>query len=775
MTDKAAIIREAQKYLAKGQIDKAISEWEKFISESPDGNTFNTIGDLYLKKGDKKSAVESFHKAANYFRREGFSLKALALYKKVLNVNTGDADALYALGELSEEKGLATDATKYYLATADSLSKEGKKDRLLDLYQKILSLSPANVPLRNKVAEIFLKEGLSTDAAREYLHIAKIYDAKSDIPKATEYYQKVLEIQPQNREVAMGIGHLYEKTGEMANALTCMKEAAALFPEDVEVLFRYAELSVATNSDDTAKKHLIKIVGMEPNHLKARRLLGEIYLKEGAHEKALEEYLPVIDDLILQENFDESIRLLEPFKQIDPVETSKRLVSIYKHLGDNDQVYSELNSLGDSLRDMGIVDEAVACYQEALDIRPNDMRLRELVEELSGKQEAVETPPEKEAITVRITEGEKTAEELFMEADVFSRYGLLNEAIKILEGLKLKEPQNLDVHLRLKALYAETSDKESLVTEYIVLHELYKRKGDSANSEKMLTEALEINPDDPRLAERGASQFKIEPTSYAGAPTGGFGEVPAEEEEIEDYEEALSEADFYMRQGLTQEAAKILERLHRLFPENKDVAERLTNLGQSSEAAETPISFHEGLEEQPFGGGAAAELPQEEIPVVMEPEVEEPVFDEKIIERPVFPEVIHEELSGEETEEVVEENVEQPAEKKTEYEEFSFSDHDLVDAQEIPEPELDSDVLEIFQEFKKGLEGELSDEDSETHYNLGIAYKEMGLIDDAIKEFQTSRNDSKRSMQSSTMLGVCYMEKACSLLPSISCQRPSRR
>src|SRR5512135_81713 len=173
MADKSVIIREAQKYLAKGQIDKAISAWEKLINESPDGNTYNIIGDLYLRKSDKKSAVESFHKAANYFRREGFSLKALALYKKVLNVNPGDADALYALGELSEEKGLTTDATKYYLATADSLSKEGRKDRLLEIYQKILALSPSNVPLRNKVAEIFLKEGLSADAAKEYFHIAK--------------------------------------------------------------------------------------------------------------------------------------------------------------------------------------------------------------------------------------------------------------------------------------------------------------------------------------------------------------------------------------------------------------------------------------------------------------------------------------------------------------------------------------------------------------------------------------------------------------------------
>ena len=57
-------------------------------------------------------------------------------------------------------------------------------------------------------------------------------------------------------------------------------------------------------------------------------------------------------------------------------------------------------------------------------------------------------------------------------------------------------------------------------------------------------------------------------------------------------------------------------------------------------------------------------------------------------------------------------------------------------------------------------EQELEDDDSETHYNLGIAYKEMGLVDDAIKEFQISRNDPRRFVQSSTMLGVCYMENS---------------
>ncbi len=67
--------------------------------------------------------------------------------------------------------------------------------------------------------------------------------------------------------------------------------------------------------------------------------------------------------------------------------------------------------------------------------------------------------------------------------------------------------------------------------------------------------------------------------------------------------------------------------------------------------------------------------------------------------------------------------------------------------------------MEIFDEFKKGLEKELEEEDYETHYNLGIAYKEMGLTDDAIREFQSSRKDPERFLPSSTMLSACYMEK----------------
>jgi len=65
----------------------------------------------------------------------------------------------------------------------------------------------------------------------------------------------------------------------------------------------------------------------------------------------------------------------------------------------------------------------------------------------------------------------------------------------------------------------------------------------------------------------------------------------------------------------------------------------------------------------------------------------------------------------------------------------------------------------IFREFKKGVEQQLSPEDHETHYNLGIAYKEMGLTDEAIGEFQVASKDPLHAVECCSMLGLCFLEK----------------
>ncbi|NWF52522.1 MAG: tetratricopeptide repeat protein [Nitrospirae bacterium] len=656
MLDKASIIREVQKHLAKGQIDKAIVEWEKLIKEYPDGNTYNALGDLYLKKGDRKNAINSFYEGAKFFKKEGFSHKALGLYKKILNINPADADSLISLGEISEERGLKTDAIKYYFAAADSLSKEGKKEAIFDIYNKILNISPTNIPFRSKIAEIYIKEGLKSEAAKEFLNIAKIFEEKGDIEKSLEYYKKALETQPSYKDAILGINYILAKTGDLEKALEHIKEASILFPEDSDIHIRCAEIHLQAGMLDKAKDYIEKITEIEPSNIKAIKLSGEIYLREGQKEKAWMKYLPVINEMLLEMENDDAIKLLESFKNIDSIETGKRLITLYRQKGDNPKVANELLSLADVYSSKDMQKEALECYKEVLLIKPDDQSIKSKVVEFEKKL----------ALEEFSSLDEKASDKDLLEVDIFLKYGLIEDAKNLLEEVKKREPENIGLHHRIKSFYINTEDKEQAITECIILSELYEKAGDIEKKKQIIKEAYELSPNDPRLA--GIAEVSPTEETITSMPLG----APS----IEDYIEEITEADFYIRQGLIDEAKEILERLQKLFPENEEIKQKLASLPQA----------YESLEEETL-------------------------------------------LS------------------------------ETVESEAVTEPAFDSDVLSIFNEFKKGIEKELGNENHDTHYNLGLAYKELGFLDDAIKEFKLACDDPKNFISSSSMLSICYMEK----------------
>ena len=70
-----------------------------------------------------------------------------------------------------------------------------------------------------------------------------------------------------------------------------------------------------------------------------------------------------------------------------------------------------------------------------------------------------------------------------------------------------------------------------------------------------------------------------------------------------------------------------------------------------------------------------------------------------------------------------------------------------------------ADFQHILQEFRNGLEKSISVDDAESHYDLGIAFREMGLLDDAISEFQTAARSRSKRVGSIEALGGCFLDK----------------
>ena len=70
----------------------------------------------------------------------------------------------------------------------------------------------------------------------------------------------------------------------------------------------------------------------------------------------------------------------------------------------------------------------------------------------------------------------------------------------------------------------------------------------------------------------------------------------------------------------------------------------------------------------------------------------------------------------------------------------------------------EEDFKQVFDAFKKGVQEQIGEDESEAHYDLAIAYKEMGLLDDAIEQLDLVRRSGKLQIESLSLMAICEVE-----------------
>ena len=71
-----------------------------------------------------------------------------------------------------------------------------------------------------------------------------------------------------------------------------------------------------------------------------------------------------------------------------------------------------------------------------------------------------------------------------------------------------------------------------------------------------------------------------------------------------------------------------------------------------------------------------------------------------------------------------------------------------------------ADFTDMLEKFKAGVAANVDDEDFDSHYDLGIAYREMGLIDEAIFEFQKALRGATHRIRAYEALGQCFIDRS---------------
>jgi tetratricopeptide (TPR) repeat protein len=83
----------------------------------------------------------------------------------------------------------------------------------------------------------------------------------------------------------------------------------------------------------------------------------------------------------------------------------------------------------------------------------------------------------------------------------------------------------------------------------------------------------------------------------------------------------------------------------------------------------------------------------------------------------------------------------------------------MIVEEKEPTGDEEADFQDMLRKFKQGISENVDEEDHQSHYDLGVAYKEMGLLDEAIAEFQKALRAPTSRVPTYEALGQCFMEK----------------
>ena len=168
-TKREALIASAEKSLQKGKVDAALKDYVKVLEETPnDINILNKAGDLNVRLGRNDESITYFLRIAEFYARDGFYVRAIAMYKKINKLDPARLDIYEKLAELYVKQQLWMEAKSNYQVLADYLLKQDNLGGTIGIYQKMVGIEPQNLQLHVKLADLFTQAKRIPEALREY-------------------------------------------------------------------------------------------------------------------------------------------------------------------------------------------------------------------------------------------------------------------------------------------------------------------------------------------------------------------------------------------------------------------------------------------------------------------------------------------------------------------------------------------------------------------------------------------------------------------------------
>ena len=453
--ERSKILELAEKYVKKGKLEEAITEYQKALTENAqDLNIINIIGDLYLKSGQKERAINEFKKIADFYEKRGLYNQSLAIYKKINRLDPNDMETSNKLADLCSNQGFFSEAREKYLSIAKNLRDDERSKEAILIYEKILNLDKEDYKTKLTLAELYSEERLIEKAVEEFNEVAEFMIRNEDLKRAQEILARAKTLKEDDLRTLANLIEILKRRNNKKQALRLINDVLKRDENNLKALSLLGNLYFEEKNFKKAEKIFGKIISLNPKDVEAIVRLGRICIREGKLDEAFENYEPLVDSLLRKQREETAIGLLGLILATKKAHlpTLDKLAFIYKSNNQIRNLEITYRAILEECRRKGLKEKSYSVLKEIISICPLDEKssaeYRKLRKEL-GISEKKEIPGEPQIFA---DEAKKIIEENLAKADLYKEQGLIKNARRILEYLRIKFPDETLIEQKLAAL-----------------------------------------------------------------------------------------------------------------------------------------------------------------------------------------------------------------------------------------------------------------------------------------------------------------------------------
>ncbi len=440
--DRAKIVNQAEKYIKAGKIREAISEYEKIIAADPhDVGTLNIIGDLFVRLEQPDKAVEMFLKGAGEYEKRGLFSQALAICKKIYKISPENPEFSLKLAGLYAQQGFTAEAKEEYLRLANQYIRDRNPQEAIRVFEKIVRMNRDDLDVKRKLSQLYRDNG-NLEAGLEQLNeIAELQLIQEKYEAAEKTLEEARALNPKESKTLVNLVEVYKRQNQSEKAIGLIEDTLKQTPDNVLLLNILGNFYFEKSEFQRAEEIFTSIVDNHPTNVNARIKLGRIQILKDKLDQAFDLFEPLISNLVKKHKDEKAIGLLGLIleSQKPHLPALERLAAIYRANKETKKLEVVNRTILDELRKEGAQEKMITVLSEIHQIRPED---EEISKEYSALRQSLGIPEEDVyEDTVELSEKDnEMIEETMAQADLYMQQGLVRNARRILENLRLRYP-----------------------------------------------------------------------------------------------------------------------------------------------------------------------------------------------------------------------------------------------------------------------------------------------------------------------------------------------